>query len=76
MLHVSAMNNRDLICSGFRVVDNVMSDDDRTWALASTVIAKDDSGRWFHTLITNRDRQQRADYWCPDTGPWRKGVNY
>ncbi|MEI9428719.1 hypothetical protein [Mesorhizobium sp. Cs1299R1N3] len=82
MQHVANMDNRSLICSGFRVADNYMSDDDRAWATAPlkdggpSVIAKDEKGRWYHTKITDRDRKSRASYWNPDTGPWRKGVNY
>ena len=76
MRHISAMNSRDLICSGHRVADRDMSAEDRAWARESSVIALDNGGRWFHTLITERDRKARSNYWNPDTGPWRKGVNY
>lgn len=76
MKHVANMNNRDLICCGHRVSDQCMSDDDRAWASASKVIAQDNHGRWFHTMITDRDRKYRENYWNPDTGPWRKGLNY
>ena len=74
--HVANMNNRDLICSGHRVADKDMSAEDRAWAEASMTIEKDANGRWYHTLITDRDRHVRASCWNPDTGPWRKGVNY
>jgi hypothetical protein len=44
--------------------------------MESNVIQQDQHGRWYHTLITDRDRKVRQNYWNPDTGPWRKGVNY
>lgn len=52
MLHKAHMGNRDLICSGHKVSDKFMTDDDRAWALKSNVIRQDQDGRWFHTLIT------------------------
>jgi len=76
MMHVAHMNNRSLICSGHKVHDRYMNDADRAWAMESTVIRQNNAGEWFHTLITDRDRRDRANYWNPDTGPWRKGVNY
>lgn len=76
MRHTANMGTRDLICSGHKVSDKFMTDDDRAWALKSNVIRQDQDGRWFHTLITDRDRKIRQNYWNPDTGPWRKGVNY
>lgn len=76
MKHSANMGNRDLICCGHKVNDKYMTEADRAWAMSSTVIQKDNAGRWFHTGITARDRQYRANSWNPDTGPWRKGVNY
>jgi hypothetical protein len=76
MKHTAHMNNRDLICCGHRVHDRNMTDADRSWAMQSKSIQKDNHGQWFHTLITDRDRKSRQDFWNPDTGPWRKGVNY
>jgi hypothetical protein len=76
MQHVANMSLRSLICSGHKVADSRMTDADREWAANSNVIRQDESGRWYHTKITDRDRAYRRDYWNPDTGPWRKGVNY
>lgn len=76
MQHVANMNNRSLICSGHKVPDSRMTDADRAWAMESNVIRQDNNGCWTHTLITERDRKYRQNYWNPDTGPWRKGVNY
>ena len=76
MQHVANMNVRNLICSGHKVSDNQMSEADRAWAMNSKVIQQDNNGRWYHTMITDRDRKARVNYWNPDTGPWRKGVNY
>lgn len=76
MQHVANMNNRSLICSGHKVPDRFMTEADRAWAMSSNVIRQGNDGVWFHTLITERDRNARRDYWNPDTGPWRKGVNY
>jgi hypothetical protein len=76
MQHVSAMNNKNLICSGHRVSNDRMSAEDLVWANNHPTIQQDEHGRWFHTMITERDRKFRRDYWNPDTGPWRKGVNY
>lgn len=76
MMHSANMNNQSLICSGFRVPNSSMSDADLNWAMKSDVIQQDQHGNWFHTLITDRDRKSRQNYWNPDTGPWRKGVNY
>lgn len=76
MQHSANMNNRDLICCGHKVPDRCMTEDDRAWAAGSRVIQQDTNGSWFHTLITARDRKIRQNYWNPDTGPWRKGVNY
>jgi hypothetical protein len=76
MQHVANMTTRNLICSGHKVSDQHMTDADRTWAMQSNVIRQDNNGRWYHTGITERDRKCRRDYWNPDTGPWRKGVNY
>ena len=76
MKHTANMNNRDLICCGHKVSDQHMTDADREWATKSNVIRQDQHGRWFHTMITDRDRKVRQNYWNPDTGPWRKGVNY
>jgi hypothetical protein len=76
MLHKAHMTNRDLICSGYKVSDRDMTDADRAWAMQGDVIRQDNAGQWFHTLITDRDRKARRDFWNPDTGPWRKGVNY
>jgi hypothetical protein len=76
MMHTANMNNRDLICCGHRVPNSYMSADDLAWAAKSNVIQQDANGNWFHTMITDRDRKSRQNYWNPDTGPWRKGVNY
>lgn len=76
MQHVANMDNRSLICSGHKVADRFMTDADRAWAMSSNVIRQDNSGVWFHTLITDRDRKGRQNYWNPDTGPHRKGVTY
>ena len=76
MIHTANMGVRDLICCGHKVSDNKMSNEDRAWALKSNVIKQDENGRWYHTLITDRDRNYRENIWNPDTGPWRKGVNY
>lgn len=75
MLHKSAMNNRDLICSGHKVGQSYMSADDLAWAAKSAVIQQDVNGNWYHTLITDRDRKVRDSFWQPDTGPFIKGVN-
>jgi len=76
MMHTANMGARDLICSGHKVSDRNMTEADRAWAMESAVIRQDNNGRWFHIKITDRDRKYRADAWNPDTGPWRKGVNY
>lgn len=76
MQHVANMNARNLICTGYRVPNACMSADDLAWAGESNVIQQDEHGRWYHTMITDRDRKSRQNYWNPDTGPWRKGVNY
>lgn len=77
MQHVANMNNKNLICSGHKVHDRYMSEEDRAWAEKfSNVIRMDNQNRWFHINITDRDRKFRDSYWNPDTGPWRKGVNY
>jgi len=76
MQHIANMNNRSLICSGHKVPDRNMTEADRAWATAGTVIKQDANGAWFHTGITDRDRKARRDYWNPDTGPHRKGVTY
>lgn len=76
MLHSAHMSNKDRICSGFRVANNAMSTDDLAWAIKHNVIQQDQNGYWYHTLITDRDRKVRQNFWNPDTGPWRKGVNY
>ncbi len=77
MQHTANMNNRDLICSGHKVSNHLMSADDLEWCVKfSGVIAQDENGRWYHTKITARDRATRNSFWNPDTGPWRKGVNY
>jgi len=76
MMHSANMDARSLICSGHKVSDQNMTDEDRAWAMKNDVIAQDNHGRWFHTKITDRDRKVRQNFWNPDTGPWRKGVNY
>lgn len=76
MRHTANMGPRDLICCGHKVSDHAMSADDRAWAAKSSVIQQDQTGRWYHTGITARDHKYREDAWSPDTGPWRKGVNY
>ena len=76
MRHSANMNNKSLICSGFKVSHAKMSADDLVWAGKSEVIKQDANGYWYHSLITERDRAYRRNYWNPDTGPWRKGVNY
>ena len=76
MRHTANMDVRNLICCGYKVSNSHMTEADIKWATESNVIAQDQHGRWFHTSITERDRKFRQSYWNPDTGPWRKGVNY
>lgn len=76
MRHIANMDVRSLICCGHRVNDAHMSEADRQWARQGSIIQQDEAGRWYHTGITARDRKIRVNAWNPDTGPWRKGVNY
>lgn len=76
MRHTANMDVRSLICSGHKVSNNHMTAADIEWAMKHSVIAQDQNGRWYHTGITARDRKVRENFWNPDTGPWRKGVNY
>jgi hypothetical protein len=70
------MDVRSLICSGFKIPNSQMSASDLDWAMQSAVIQQDNNGYWYHTKITDRDRKVRQNFWNPDTGPWRKGINY
>ena len=76
MQHSANLGNKDLICCGHKVCNHFMSAQDLDWARKHPSIQQDQDGRWYHTGITERDRQYRNNYWNPDTGPWRKGVNY
>lgn len=66
MQHSANMNRRSLICSGFSV--HLTDADDIAWAQASAVIQQDKHGAWYHTQITDRDRNVRRNFWKPDTG--------
>lgn len=68
MQHKAHMNNKNLICSGYKVANDKMSEGDLVWAKESSVIKQDENGQWFHSLITDRDRKYRQSYWKPDTG--------
>lgn len=76
MIHVANRDNIGLILTGKLVDNSRMSQADLDWAMKDDVIRQDNQGRWYHSGITQRDKDRVADFWDADTGPWRKGVNY
>lgn len=76
MIHMANRDNIGLILTGKPVNNSDMSESDLDWAMVSDVIKQDNRGRWYHSGITKADRARVENFWDPDTGPWRKGVNY
>lgn len=76
MRHSANMSVRDSLACGLRVSQSSMSQDDIDFVKSHDCFVYD-KGQWFNSnLNTKRDRDFRDSMWNPDTGPWRKGVNY